>query len=47
MPTFSSLGGRTFAGGDMIPDIICPKADDASNMTARAIRPSRSAGIDL
>jgi len=35
MPTLLSPGGRTFAGGDMMPLVIpWPKAHAASTMTA-------------
>ena len=42
MPTFSSRGGRTFAGGDIIPLLIaCPQADAASK--SESMRRVRSA----
>src|SRR5580765_6292882 len=39
MPTFFSPGGRTFAGGDMMPCVIpCPKAHAARSRIAIIVR---------
>src|ERR1700691_1676124 len=44
MPTFSSLGGRELAGGDITPLFICPTAEEVSSAIASR---TYAAGIEL